>query len=121
MRITRTAAALAIAVTALTLTACGGGAKAAGSTPDNLRVCQHYATQRAHVKNLAEPSLTDAIQFETWVALDAQQATPGTAVARDLGDLSAAQRDSSSPQSAVYNASTRVLKDCQALGVTLQS
>jgi len=112
---------LAITAAALTLAACGGNAAAQpAKSADNIRVCQHYRTQRAHVKNLAMPTLTDAIQFETWVALDAQQATPGTAVARDLADLSAAQRDTNGPQSAVYDASTRVLTDCTALGVTFQ-
>lgn len=121
MRASRVSA-LAIAVTALTLTACGGSAAAQpASNAANVRVCQHYRTQRTHVKNLAEPSLTDAIQFETWVALDAQQATPGTPVARDLGDLSRAQRDTNGPQSAVYDASTRVLTDCGKLGIKFQS
>jgi hypothetical protein len=121
MRAARYAAIAAAAVVALTLTACGGSTKAAGATADNILVCQHYRIQRAHVKNLATPTLTDAIQFETWVALDAAQATPGTAVARDLAALSAAQHDTSGPQSAVYNTSTRVLTACQAIGVTFQS
>lgn len=120
MKITRPlAAALVIAAAALTLTACGGSSAAAGQ-PANVRVCQHYQTQRATVKNLAEPTLADAIQFETWVALDAQQAIPGTPLARDLSAMSSAQRDMNGPAGAVYDASTRVLNDCTALGVKFQ-
>jgi hypothetical protein len=118
MRTTRPMAALVIAATAA-LTACGGANAAAGQ-PANHRVCQHYQTQRTTVKNLAEPTLADAIQFETWVALDAQQAIPGTPLARDLAAMSRAQQDTGSPASAVYDASIRVLHDCTALGVTFQ-
>jgi hypothetical protein len=62
----------------------------------------------------------DAIKFGTWDAVDAQQATPGTPLARDLAALTAAQQAASSPAGAVYNASVRVLNDCTTLGVTFQ-
>lgn len=114
MRTARTLAVLAVAAAVLTLAACGGGAPS--GQPANVRVCQHYKVQRATVKNLAEPTLADALQFETWVALDAQQATPGTAVARDLNAMSGAMKNSSSD----YDASARVLNDCTALGVVFQ-
>ena len=120
MRITRPLTALAIAAAALTLTACGGGsttATAAAAQPANVRVCQHYQLQRTWVKNLTEPTLADAVKFETWVAVDAGQAAHGTALARDLGAMSAAQQNTSS---AVYGASVRVVHDCAALGVTFQ-
>lgn len=105
-------AAAAAAVTVLA--ACGGAAQPAAQSAD-ARVCQHYQTQRAWVKNLATPTLADALQFESWVALDARQATPGTPVARDLAALSAAQQD---PAGDVHGASVRVLRDCAELGVT---
>jgi len=107
--------ALALVILTLTGTACGGTSTA---QPANIRVCQHYQAQRAWVKNLAEPSLADAIRFETWVASDAWQAIPGTPLARDLSAMSAAQQDANSPPGAVYAASARVVGDCAALGVT---
>lgn len=102
----------ALAVGALALTACGGGGKDA----NDVRVCQHYRTQRAYVKNLAEPTLAGAVKFAGWVAADAGQATPGSAVSRDLNAM---MRDEQTSQSS-YAASGRVLKDCEALGVTFQ-
>ena len=112
MRTARPLAALAVAATALTLAACGGSASP--GQPANVIVCQHYKVQRAFVKNLAEPTLADAIKFEGWIAVDAAQATPGTALARDLGAMSADERHLTSS----YDASGRVLNDCTALGVT---
>lgn len=121
MRTTRTLTALAIAATALTLTACGGSTAAQPArATGNIRVCQHYRTQRTYVQNTATPTLADTAKVEAWVALDAQQATPGTALKRDLSAMSAAQLDANTPASAVYDASARVLHDCTALGVTFQ-
>lgn len=111
--------ATAVACAAILLAGCGGGA-AASQNVNNIRVCGHYRTQRAHVKSLAEPSLTSALKFATWVAADAAGATHGTALARDLNDLSNAQQNPKSPQSSVYNSSRRVVKDCEALGVKFQ-
>jgi hypothetical protein len=113
----RTATLLAAA--ALALAACGGGAHASQDA-SNVRVCQHYKVQRAYVKNLAAPTLADAAKVIAWTALDAQQATPGTPLARDLNAMSAAQQATSGPANATYEASRRVLNDCTALGVTFQ-
>jgi len=110
MRTARPLAALAIAVAAVTLTACGG---AAAQQSANVIVCQHYKVQRAYVKNLAEPTLADAIKFEGWIAVDAAQATPGTALARDLAAMSADEQHLTSS----YDASARVLAACTAIGV----
>lgn len=109
----RTAAAAACAA-GLLAAACGGGT--ASQNVNNVRVCEHYRTQRAHVKSLAEPSLADALKFATWVAADAAEATPGTTLARDLNAMTRAQQKLTSP----YAASRRVVKDCTALGVTFQ-
>lgn len=105
------------------LTGCAAGAAASGnSTPaasqnvNNIRVCDHYRTQRAYVKNLAEPSMSDALKFATWVAADAAEATHGTTLARDLNAMSAAQQKLKS----AYAASKRVVQDCEALGVKFQ-
>src|SRR5215471_1744819 len=110
----------AAAVLAAALVACSGGGSGnpAGWTADNVRVCQHYRTQRAGIKAIAEPVLADAETFVVWVAADAAQATPGTPLARDLHALSAAQADLSAPDSAVHDTSARVLADCAALGVS---
>jgi len=115
MRTARPLAVLAIAVTALALAACGGTSAPPGQAA-NVIVCQHYKVQRATVKNLAEPTVADAVKFRGWVAVDAAQATPGTAVARDLGVMATAQ----TADAAYYAASGRVLADCTALGVTFQ-
>jgi hypothetical protein len=111
MRVARPLAALAIAATAAALAACGGSTPSAQSA--DVIVCQHYKVQRAYVKNLAEPTLADAIKFEGWIAVDAAQATPGTALARDLDAMSADEQHLTSS----YDASARVLADCTALGV----
>jgi hypothetical protein len=102
------------AATALALTACGTAQSA--SDVNNIRVCHHYRTQRTYVKNLAEPTLADAIKWEGWVAADAGQATPGTQLARDLGVMYADMQKLRD----IHAISTRVMKDCTALGVTFQ-
>jgi ABC-type glycerol-3-phosphate transport system substrate-binding protein len=112
-----TSRALAAAATALTLAACGGNAAAQPTrNVNNIRVCHHYRTQRAYVKNLAEPSIADALKWMGWVGADAGEATPGTQLASDLGEMSADMQTSKN----LYAISTRVLKDCEALGVTFQ-
>ena len=100
----------------LALTACGGSSHAATQDANNVRVCHHYRTQRAWVKNLAEPSLADALKWMGWVAADAGEATPGTQLAHDLGGMYAGMQKNRN----IYPVSTRVLKDCEALGVTFQ-
>ena len=112
----RAIALAALAATALTLTACGGSSQAASQNTNNVRVCQHYRVQRAYVKNLAEPSLGDALKWMGWVAADAGQATPGTQLASDLNQMAAGMQKNRS----IYAVSVRVLKDCEALGVTFQ-
>ena len=106
--------AAALAATAIALTACGGAQPAHDA--NNVRVCQHYRTQRAYVKNLAEPTLSDALKWMGWVAADAGQATPGTQLATDLNQMAAGMQKNQS----IYAVSTRVLKDCETLGVTFQ-
>jgi hypothetical protein len=113
MRTVRTLAAIG---TALTLTACGGAAAGASHDAGNVRVCQHYRTQRAYVKNLSEPTIADAVKWMGWVGADAGEATPGTRLAGDLGQMATDMQASRS----LYAVSGRVLKDCEALGVTFQ-
>ena len=104
------------AAVAAAIAGCGGSA-AAHPAPSpaagNVRVCEHYAVQRAHILGLAEPTAADALKFIGWVTADAGQAVPGTALARDLATMHKAQLN----DGPVYAVSGRVLKDCQALGV----
>ena len=104
------------AAVALTLAACGGSSHAATRDVNNVRVCHHYRIQRTYVKNLAEPTLADAIKWEGWVAADAGQATRGTQLASDLGEMYADMQKLRS----IYAISTRVVNDCEALGVKFQ-
>lgn len=115
------AAAAAVAVSGCSSAAAPGSAAMAPAVTtqpvsSNLRVCQHYRTQRAWVKNLAMPTEEDAYRFETWTALDQEDATPGTPLARDLRAMVTAQRHSK----ADYGASGLVKADCEALGVQFQ-
>jgi len=110
------AVAAAAAITAGTA-ACGNPGHPAGWSADNVRVCEHYRTQRADIKAIAEPTLADAQKAIVWVAADAAEATPGTPLARDLNAMSAAQVNLNGPDSAVYETSRRVEQDCAALGV----
>ena len=112
----RAIALAALAATALTLTACGGSSQAASQNTNNVRVCQHYRVQRAHVKNLTTPTIADALKWEGWVGFDAGQATPDTQLATDLNQMATGMQKNRS----IYAVSTRVLKDCEALGVTFQ-
>lgn len=117
----RKAVYAATAAAAVILAACSNSpAHPAGWSADNVRVCQHYATQRADIKKITEPTLADAEKILVWIAADAAQATPGTPLARDLNAMGAAQTSTTAPDNAVYNASKRVLQDCTALGVTFQ-
>ena len=104
--IRRTLTGLGVAV-ALTLTACGSTTHPSGNT----LTCQHYRTQRAWVMGLATPTLTDGAKFAAWVALDAQRSTGQLHT-----DLAAMAADEQADRSS-YAASSRVLADCQALGV----
>lgn len=112
----RRGALLAVAA-ALTVTACGGSAAAhpaqSAAPSGNVRVCDHYRTQRAYILGLAKPTAADALKFIGWVAADAGQAAPGTPLARDLAAMHKAQVN----DGPVYAISGRVLKDCEALGV----
>lgn len=112
----RTALALALLVL---VAACGSTAPgatepvAATSAPasGNLLVCQHYQVQRAWVLGLAEPTAADAIKFIGWLGVDAgQSAGP---VHADLEAMLNADAAGQSPGPA----SSRVLADCEALGV----
>lgn len=108
--------AIALALLAA-ITGCGGSAAAhpaqSPAAPGNVRVCEHYRTQRAYILGLAEPSAADALKFIGWVTADAAQAEPGSPLARDLHAMHKAQLN----DGPVYAASGRVLKDCEALGV----
>ena len=105
-------------VTLLAVAGCGGAASAhpaqSPAATANVRVCEHYRTQRAWVLSLATPTAADALKFTGYVSVDAAQATPGTPVARALAALSRAQRDPNGP---VGSTSEQVLKACRALGV----
>jgi len=117
MKPTTTAALTAAAATLAGVLAACGSPSPAQSQPANVRVCQHYAVQRAWVLSLTKGNMTDALKFISYVATDAMQAEPGTAVRADFGQLAAAQQAPDSPDSAVYAASQAVLRDCRALGV----
>lgn len=106
--------ALAAGALVLMLAACGSSGPASSAPPgpapsqDNAVVCRHYLSQRAWVKGLAAPTLADALRFETDIAVDAAQTTPGTKLARDLSAMSA---DETAGRSS-YAASLRVYGDC---------
>lgn len=101
-------ALVAIAAAAFTLAACGGNAVTDPPSSDNALVCQHYLTQRAWVKSLVQPTVADALKFETDIAADAAEATPNTKLARDLNAMS----DDMSSNRSDYAASKRVYEDC---------
>lgn len=107
---------VAAACAAVLLAACSTTGGQDANNANNIRVCGHYRIQRAHVKNLAEPTIADALRLETWVAADAAEATPGTTLASDLGDMASGMAHTRS----IYAPSLRVIKDCTALGVTFQ-
>src|SRR5205823_1035048 len=90
--------AAAVLAGLITLTGCGGGAghtaQHAAADPRNMRVCEHYRTQRAFVLNDAEPSLADAAKVLGWVAADQAQAVPGSPLARDLDKMLTAMQGS---------------------------
>lgn len=111
----RLAVLAAVLAVAGTVAGCGSAGQSPGSIGqrDNVTVCQHYKIQRAHVKGLVNPTLADAMRFEVDVAADSAEAAHGTALARDLDAMSAAEAASKSS----YASSGRVLADCQALGV----
>ena len=77
-----------------------------GTAAANRLVCKHYLAQRDHVKNLAQPTLTDAMQFETDVTVDAAQSSGR--LHKDLEAIAAAIQASRSD----YAASVRVYDDC---------
>jgi hypothetical protein len=111
--------AIAVLAGAVLLTACGSGAGAHPAKPadaGNIRVCEHYRTQRAKLLNNATPTLSTAVQVAVWVTADAAQATPGTPLARHLNQMLAAMR---SRGGSTYAASKQVHADCQALGVPI--
>lgn len=99
MRIVRS---LIVPAAALFLLAACSGAPPTG----NALVCQHYLTQRAWVKDLTQPTIADALQFETDVAVDAVQAA-GT-LRRDLNAMQASMAAGRSD----FAASRRVFNDC---------
>jgi hypothetical protein len=99
----------------LILAGCGGGTGHASAQPANVRVCQHYARQRAWVKNLTYPTMADALKFVEYVAAD--DAESSGQLHHDLAAMSAAEAAGRSS----YAASGRVLADCEALGVKFGS
>ena len=110
---------LAGAVLIGAIAGCGGSAAAhpaqSSAATGNVRVCEHYRTQRAKLLNTATPTLATAVQVAVWVAADAAQATTGSPLARDLGAMVAAMRHDRSTDAAIR----RVHADCQALGVPI--
>lgn len=110
----RHGAAASALIALAAVTACGGTA-AHSAQSGNVRVCQHYRTQRAKLLATATPTLADAAQVVVWVSADAAQATPGTPLARDLAQMLSAMRREASTSAAIG----RVHADCQALGVKI--
>lgn len=113
--------ALALAGTALlaaaAIVSCGGGAAAhpaQSPATGNIRVCEHYRTQRTFVLNDATPTLADAAKIFGWVSVDQVQAVPGTPLHRDLGRMLTAMQGHGG---STYATSKQVLADCEALGV----
>lgn len=84
---------------------------AAVQADGNTQVCQHYKTQRAWLKGLAKPTLTDALKFETWIAADEAEST-GT-----LHNQFAALSSDEQHQKSSYADSMKVYGTCEALGV----
>lgn len=107
----RPAAFLLAAAFALTAAAGCAAAASPASTSANLLVCQHYEVQRAWVFAQSEPTVADAVKFIGWLGVDAGQSTGQ--LHADLNAMLAADAAGKSPGPA----SSRVLGDCQALGV----
>jgi hypothetical protein len=98
------------------LTACGGAAaQSPPAATGNVRVCDHYRTQRAFVLNDAKPDLALAMKVAVWVSADQAQAQPGTALARDLRRWLTAAEGHGGTTTAVARL---IRSDCAALGVT---
>jgi len=77
-----------------------------GTAAYNPTVCRHYLAQRRWVLSITQPTLADAVQMETDVAVDAEQAYGK--LRRDLDSMSAAMSAGQSP----HAASVRVYDDC---------
>lgn len=95
----------------LLLAGCGTAAAGTGSgvsvtSSANTQVCRNYLQQRAWVKSLVQPTLADALQFETDVTVDAAQATGSLKSA--LGAMQQANQAGRSD----YAPSRVVLADC---------
>ena len=116
MKLARPASALAaVAVLAAGCGTTTSATSSPGATQTaNVLVCQHYSVQRAWVKHLAMPTLSDALKFAGYVAADSAEAQPGTPLARDLDTMTADEQHLKSS----YAASARVVADCEALGIT---
>ena len=112
--------AIALAVL-LALTAVAGCGSTAAAHPaqspaatGNVRVCDHYRTQRAFVLNDATPDLALAAKVAVWVSADQAQSQPRTALARDLRRwLTAAEGHGGS----TTTVARLIRRDCAALGV----
>ena len=111
---------LAVAFALLALVAACGSTAPGASQPltgtsapasGNVLVCQHYAVQRSFVLHLAEPDVADALKFIGWLGVDGQQSTGK--VHADLVAMLNADAAGRSPGPA----SSRLLTDCEALGV----
>lgn len=106
---------IAIAVLIPSLAACSSAAPAASGS---LLACQHYRAQRAWVKSLVNPTLSqelaDVVRFQVDLGLDNQDATPRTPVFADLVVMTTYEKENKS----VEAISKKLMDDCTALGVT---
>lgn len=90
------AVALTVGLTVLTSSPASG----------NALVCQHYLAQRDWVKHLVHPTLANAEQFATDVAVDAAQSS-----GKLHADLTAMSNDMANLRPG-YASSALVLQDC---------
>jgi hypothetical protein len=86
----------------------------AGTAADRALVCHHYMKQRAWIRSITSPTLADALQAETDIAVDVTQ-SEGTGKLH--ADLAAMYRAGKAGKD-IHGLSEVVYKDCAAIGVT---
>ena len=85
-----------------------------GSAADRALVCHHYMKQRAWIRSITKPTLADAIQAETDIAVDVTQ-SEGTGKLH--ADLAAMYRAGKAGHD-IHGLSELVYQDCAAIGIT---
>ena len=85
-----------------------------GNTADRVLVCHHYMKQRAWIRSITSPTLSDAIQAETDIAVDVTQ-SEGTGKLH--ADLAAMYRAGKAGHD-IHGLSELVYQDCAAIGIT---